>query len=176
MRFRAAVPLLFTLLVSASSLRAADATCQQLAASINKYATVPTRIVSTASSQARGGKEESSETVLVNNAIFIKIGGKWIRSKVTSQEMADPTEDKDAPATAKSTCRYERDEAVNGEMAAVYSEHTDDEGSTVNAQFWISKSKGLPLRSEIDMDVGGSMGKSHRSSRYEYSNVQPPTM
>jgi hypothetical protein len=34
----------------------------------------------------------------------------------------------------------------------------------------------LPLRSEIDMDVGGSMGKSHRSSRYEYSNVQPPTM
>ncbi len=176
MRYRVALPLLIALLLSASSLRAADPACQKLAGSINKYATVPTRIVSTTSSQARGGKEESSETVLVNNAIFVKVGGKWIRSKVTPQEMANPTEDKDAPATAKSTCRYVRDEAVNGEMAAVYSEHTDDEGSTVDAQFWISKSRGLPLRSEIDMDVGGSMGKSHRSSRYEYNNVQPPTI
>jgi hypothetical protein len=39
---------------------------------------------------------------------------------------------------------------------------------------WISKSKGLPLRADIDIDVGGSMGKSHKSIRFDYVNVHPP--
>ncbi len=39
---------------------------------------------------------------------------------------------------------------------------------------WISKTTGLMLRQDIDVDVGGSLGTSHRSSRYEYGNVRPP--
>jgi hypothetical protein len=32
----------------------------------------------------------------------------------------------------------------------------------------------VPLRTEMDIDVGGSMGKSHMSVRYDYINVHPP--
>ena len=72
------------------------------------------------------------------------------------------------------SCRYLRDEAVNGEPAAVYVEHSEPEGATSDATTWVSKSRGLPLRLESDIDAGGKMGKSHRSIRFEYSNVQPP--
>jgi hypothetical protein len=33
----------------------------------------------------------------------------------------------------------------------------------------------LPLRLESDMDVGGTMGKRHTSTRYDYNNVTAPT-
>ena len=42
-----------------------------------------------------------------------------------------------------------------------------------DAQTWISKSKGLPLKTEEDIDTGGG-DKRHMSIRYEYSNVRPP--
>jgi hypothetical protein len=44
----------------------------------------------------------------------------------------------------------------------------------MDVQVWISKSKGLPLRGELDVDVGGKLGKSHSSMCYEYGNVEPP--
>ena len=35
----------------------------------------------------------------------------------------------------------------------------------------------LPIElSEVDIDTGGASGKSHMSSRYEYSNVQAPKL
>jgi hypothetical protein len=44
----------------------------------------------------------------------------------------------------------------------------------VDSQIWISRAKGLPLRQDMDIDVGGKNGKSHSSSRYEYGDVKPP--
>ena len=68
-----------------------------------------------------------------------------------------------------------RDESLHGESAAVFSAHQKNGDFTTDAQIWISKSKGLVLREEEDMDVGGgASGKSHLSIRYEYSNVQAP--
>jgi hypothetical protein len=48
---------------------------------------------------------------------------------------------------------------VNGEAAAVYSQHVETENDKMDVQVWISKSKGLPLREELDVDVGGKLGK-----------------
>jgi hypothetical protein len=59
----------------------------------------------------------------------------------------------------KITCRYLREESVNGEAAAVYSQHVETENDKMDVQVWISKSKGLPLREELDVDVGGKLGK-----------------
>ena len=42
-----------------------------------------------------------------------------------------------------------------------------------DAQTWISKSQGLPLKTEEDIDTGDG-DKRHMSIRYEYSNVRPP--
>jgi hypothetical protein len=61
-----------------------------------------------------------------------------------------------------------KDELVNGEMAAVYSVHEVSPKSTSDSKTWISKAKGLPLRSDTDMEG------SHISTRYEYGNVKPP--
>jgi hypothetical protein len=59
-------------------------------------------------------------------------------------------------------------------MAAVYSTHDVSSKGVVDSQIWISRAKGLPLRQDMDIDVGGKNGKSHSSSRYEYGDVKPP--
>ena len=74
----------------------------------------------------------------------------------------------------KATCRYLREEVVGGEAAAVYSAHSENEDVKSDGQVWISKN-GLPLREELDIDIGDP-GKMHHSIRYEYSNVQVPPM
>ena len=72
---------------------------------------------------------------------------------------------KDANAAA-------REETVNGEAAVLYSVHQTVDGTMIDSQVWISKARGLPLKTELDMDVGGKLGKTHRSMRYEYTNVR----
>jgi hypothetical protein len=103
----------------------------------------------------------------------VNVHGKWTHARITAQEMVQ--ERKESNQNQKAACHYVRDEAVNGEAAALYEEHqvTDDK-ETIDAQIWISKGRGMPLRSEIDMNVGGSTGKSHTSNRYEYTDVHPP--
>ena len=54
-------------------------------------------------------------------------------------------------------------------MAAVYRMHEVSPKATTDSKIWISKAKGLPLRSKIDLDGG----KSRISTRYEYGNVKP---
>jgi len=66
-----------------------------------------------------------------------------------------------------------RDESVNGEATAVYTEHTENEGIKGDGQTWVSKSRGLPLRTEEDLDTGDG-DKRHMSIRYEYNNVSAP--
>lgn len=163
------------LAVSMSSLPASaiDSTCQAMADSANKVILGPAHLYMTRTADFLRNGPEKGETIYVNNAIYVYVHGKWTHSRITAQEMAQDR--KEAETGQKVTCRYVRDESVNGEAAALYTEHqVTDENETIDAQVWISKSRGLPLRSEIDMNVGGSMGKSHTSNRYEYNNVHPP--
>lgn len=39
---------------------------------------------------------------------------------------------------------------------------------------WISKSRGVVLKSIRSADVGGAMGKSRSYGRYDYTNVRAP--
>jgi hypothetical protein len=73
-------------------------------------------------------------------------------------------------ANSNDTCRYVKDEPVNGEMTAVYSSHSETPKGKIDLQIWISKAKGLLLRQDTDSD--GS--KVLISARYEYENVKPP--
>jgi hypothetical protein len=79
--------------------------------------------------------------------------------------------------SSKYTCRYLRDEPVNGEPAAVYSPHSEREDLEIKSdgQLWISKSRGLPLRQELEiMESGDKPDVNHHSIRYESTNVRPP--
>ena len=117
------------------------------------------------------GRTTTTEMIYAAGAVYVKIDGKWSPGG-TTKDLEQLTE-KNRQNT-KVTCRYLKDEPVSGEMAAVYSTHEEPQKGTLDSQIWISKAKGLPLRQEIDIDVGGSGGKSHNSMRFEYGNVKPP--
>jgi len=112
------------------------------------------------------------ESIYAGGAIYTRLEGKWNRSPMTFQEMAEMQQKN--MRNSKMTCKYLKDELVNGEMAEVYGSHEVTPKGVNDTQIWISKSKKLPLRQEIDIDAGGGSGKSHMSSRYEYGDVKPP--
>jgi hypothetical protein len=114
-----------------------------------------------------GGKPVTGESIYAGGVVYAKYNGKWSAGS-TTQEMKTIAEKN--RQTNKTTCRYLKDELVNGEMAAVYSVHEVLPKSTSDSKTWISKTKGLPLRTDMDMEGG----KSHFSTRYEYGNVKPP--
>ena len=128
------------------------------------------RRISTPRSSPRG-QVPTFEAIYTNGAIYVLTKGKWIHSRMTPQDMLKQEEEN--IRDSKSTCRHVRDEMVNGEAAALYMGHSENDGIKSDAQTWISKSKGLPLKTEEDIDTGDG-DKRHMSIRYEYTNVHPP--
>jgi hypothetical protein len=161
----------FVLLILAS-MAAPDATaansCQPLEDTIGKLATTPTHIYSTVS-DGLGNKPTAIEMIYVRGAVYVKMADKWMRTNFTTPEMTHQSLEKQK----QGLCHYEKDESVGGQAAAVYSSQSQSGGA--KAQLWISKSTGLPLREEVDVDSGGKGRNSHTSMRYEYGNVQAPT-
>ena len=112
------------------------------------------------------GKPQTLESIYTGGLVYTKYDGKWSAGSPTKEmkELAEKNRQNN-----KTTCRHLKDELVDGEMAAVYSVHDVSPKSTSDSKVWISKTKGLPLRSDTDLG-----DKSHVSMRYEYGNVKPP--
>lgn len=155
--------------VSTPAVAAADAACHPIFDAATKIFAVPTH--SYTAETLPGGKSRNAEAIYANNAIYILYNGKWIHSKATPQDMLK--QEQENIQNAKTSCRHVRDEMVNGEAAAFYTAHSDNDGIKSDAQTWISKSKGLPLKTEEDLDTGDG-DKRHMSIHYEYSNIHPP--
>jgi hypothetical protein len=68
----------------------------------------------------------------------------------------------------RETCKFLRDESLDGERAAVYSEGFKSKAGNTDGMVWISKRTGATLRQEVDVDLG-SKGKGHQSIRFEYA-------
>ena len=154
----------------ASHYSMAAESCQPVIDAMSKVLVTPSHVVSTDGAGAQAGAKPESESIYFGGAIYVKLHDKWIRSKMTVQQMRD--QEKENWEHGSTSCRYLREEVVGGEAAAVYSVHSENEDVKSDGQVWISK-KGLPLREELDVDVGDP-GKMHKSVRYEYSNVQAP--
>lgn len=118
-----------------------------------------------------GNKQELSEDISVDGAIYVQINGKWRKSPLTVQDRLKQQQENRASAR-NTSCRHVRDEAVNGDPADVYSVHAENEGITSDSMIWISKSKNQILRQEEDIDETDT--KFHESVRYEYTNVTAP--
>ena len=153
------------LLIGAKPL-AAQGGCQVVFDAMNKVFDTPSHSYVTTS---MGGTTQTGELIWIAGASYTKFGGKWSPGLISLQEMKEG--EQKSQQTNKNTCRYLKDEPVNGEMAAVYNVHTEIESpkGKSDSQVWISKAKGLPLRSEVDLG-----DKMHLSTRYEYGNVKPP--
>ena len=162
----------------------AQGNCQTVNAAMDKVITTPTHIYNVTTDVPKDGSKprpedvRNSETVYAGGSTYLKAGGRWIRGRWTAQQVMQKEEEN--RQNSKYSCRYLRDEQVNGETAVVYSTHSErqDEDIRSDAQVWISKRRGLPLRHEYDMNVDMSDkehgDKEHHSVRYEYTNVQPP--
>ena len=148
-----------------------SAVCQPLVAAMEKQTNTSMHGYLTTT---EGGKTKTSELIYLGDATYINFNGKWRRSPVTAQ-MRQQQKAEAIQKAKELSCKYLRDEAVNGEAAAVYSAHADTAADKSSSTIWVSKSRGLPLKLELDTDVGaGAAGKAHRSMRYEYDHVSAP--
>ena len=149
------------LLIGAKPLAAQD-DCKLVLDAMTKVFDTPTHAYVTMN---LSGKPQTGESIYAGGLVYAKYNGKW-STGMTTKEMKELTEKN--RRNNKTTCHYLNDEPVSGEMAAVYSVHDVSPKSTSDSKAWISKAKGLPLRSDTDMEG------SHISTRYEYGNVKPP--
>jgi hypothetical protein len=178
-RLRSIVLLTFGVALMGATPLAAQSGCQVVDDAMNKAMTVPSHIYTAMSpilsngSTPRTSDTIHNETIYVGGSAYAKVSGKWSRSEWTLERIMK--QEQENRQQSKYTCRYLRDESINGEAAAAYSMHAERSHPEVKSdgQIWISKSKGLPLRHEMDLDAGDGT-KHHHSTRYEYTNVQPP--
>jgi hypothetical protein len=160
------------LLIGTATLAAQDA-CQPLNDAMLKVTNTPTHIYTTMTiGPNSGGKPQTIETIYAAGTLYTKVGGKWDRSTMTPAQVAK--QEQENRRNSKTTCHYLKDEPSNGETAAVYGVNSETGGNKSAGQTWISKTRGLPLRQEFDIDIQGLHTKNHYSVRYEYSNVQAP--
>jgi hypothetical protein len=131
---------------------AAQSDCQPLFDALNKATKTPTHIYVTETNA--GGKPRSYETIYAAGSVYVKVKGSWTRSPVTPQQVVK--QEQENWQNGKVTCRYLRDEPISGETAAVYSMRgeTSDPDQKFDGQVSISKSSGLPLRREQDIEGG----------------------
>lgn len=119
-----------------------------------------------------GGKPTVSEEVFINNTVYVMVEGKWVKSPIDIVEMRkDAMKNLD---TSKTTCAHLRDESVGGESASVWSVRSETEDGNTDSIVWVSKGRNLILRTEMRIDVGGALGKSHMVMNYDYANVHAP--
>jgi hypothetical protein len=150
--------------------RAADS-CQPVFDALMKVVATPSHSYTTSTS-VRDGKARTAETVMTQGKKYIRVNGKWMDTHVTTAEVME--QEKENEKSGKSSCQFLRSEPVNGEGASLYHMQRETQNFEEDSEIWISKATGLPLRAEQDIDIGGAIGKEHRSARFEYGNVLPP--
>jgi hypothetical protein len=162
-------------LFATAPIRAQGSDCATVFASSSKMLDVPYHMymIDSAKTDAvlHGGKPTAGEVISAGGEMYVLSRGKWVKSPVSIAELR---KDQDNPDSTKATCSHLRDESVNGEPAAVWRSHIVNAAATIDSDVWISKSRGVVLKSNSLTDVGGPLGKSRSIARYDYTNVRPP--
>jgi hypothetical protein len=117
-------------------------------------------------------KKSTSEMITVNGERYVQVKGAWRKSPMTVAATKAQEEENIKNAKVLS-CKKIGDDSVNGEAATLYTEHSETEDTKSDGKIWISKSRGVILKNDIELDSGDA-GKQHVSIRYEYGNVKAP--
>jgi hypothetical protein len=118
------------------------------------------------------GKKVAGEMITVNGERYLLMNGKWTKSRMTVADSRAQEEENIKNAKVLS-CKRAGEDMLGGEAATIYTEHTEKEDTKSDGKIWISKSRGVILKEEIDLDSGDAI-KEHISLRYEYGNVKAP--
>lgn len=159
------------LLLICSMPLAAQSGCQTVTEAMTKVITTPSHLYSAMTDSSAGSKPHTTEIIYAGGSSYVKLGAKWTKSEISPQQVLK--KEQENRQNSKYTCQYLRDEPVNGEIAAIYGTHAERSDIVSDGQIWISKSRGLPLRHEEDISIGGK-DKNHHSTRYEYGDIRPP--
>lgn len=112
-----------------------------------------------------GGKPQDSEFIDTGKERYMKkADGKWTSSMSTQavlDQMAENRKDNE------STCRFIRDETIDGVSASLYEVREDSE---LTGKIWLSKVNGLPAHTVND--VAGM----HSETRFVYGPVSAPSL
>jgi hypothetical protein len=118
------------------------------------------------------GAAGKGEMITVNGDRYLLVNGKWSKSRMTVA--ATKAQEEENIKTAKViSCKRIGDELVGGDAATVYSEHSETADTKSDGEVWISKTRGVLLKNEIELDSGDAT-KQHITIRYEYGNVKAP--
>src|SRR5690348_3529750 len=101
--------------------------CKIVRDAVGKLTTIPNHAYETETNPARPGSGATShETIRTEDTIYVMTSGKWRKSPLTPAQMCAQEEEnwKDAKNVS---CKHVRDESVNGQSAAVYSTHNENE-------------------------------------------------
>ena len=151
--------------------RAADS-CHPVYDALTKIVTTPSHSYSVQTAPLVNGQQRTVEVIYVRGKTYMLARGKWMLSPATPNDVLQ--QELENEKQGNSTCQFVRSESVNGEAAGVYSMRRETGTANEDGLIWISKTSGLALRKEVNMDYGGKLGKMHLIARYEYSNVKPP--
>ncbi|MEP6781276.1 MAG: hypothetical protein ABJC26_15370 [Gemmatimonadaceae bacterium] len=143
--------------------------CAAVFTASQKMFTTPNHQYLTRTSAGKTQKTENLETITVIDAMYIKMNGRWIKSPVAPSARL---KDRATTTLKDATCRRLRDESVSGVAATVYRVHSKTADDTSAGQYWVARSTGLLLRSEVDLAVDGE--KSHSAMRAEFVGVTAP--
>jgi hypothetical protein len=149
---------------------AIDPGCKVVFDATDKLLTVPNHAYMT--HKDASGKTNNSEIISIDGARYLMVGGKWSKSGRTLQQAKQDEQEKMKNPQLKMSCKHLGDDTVSGEAVGVYTSHEETEDVSSDAKFWISKSKGLILKEEIQPEAGDT--KSQIDLRYEYSNIHAP--
>jgi hypothetical protein len=118
------------------------------------------------------GNTKTAEMITVGGDRYVMFNGKWTKSRMTVAATKEQEAENIKNAKVLS-CKRTGDDTVSGEAATVYTEHTENDDTKSDGKIWVSKSRGVILKEEIDLDSGDA-GKQHITLRYEYGNVKAP--
>jgi hypothetical protein len=116
-----------------------------------------------------GGKTTEAESIHLGDTAYTKSRGDWRVSPLSPKDIAEQRKE-NVRDSKVFTCKYEHDEEVNGEAAAVYKSHQESDEVKADAEIWISKKSGLVLKEVVTQPEENQS----ITIRVDYSNVQKP--
>jgi hypothetical protein len=146
-----------------------DASCTPVVSAFARLAQTPNHQFTEQRGPAGAGRTESITT---GTTRYIRTDGKWVAKPFSPA--AEIMEEAARARSEKSTCRFIRDENVDGVAAGVYSVQTQADYGSSETKLWIAKANGLPVREEIKLKLAKVSGKARVEVRFIYAGVAAP--
>jgi hypothetical protein len=146
-----------------------DPTCKIVVDAAAKMEEVPNHQYMTMTRQGAGGKTTEGESIHIGDTSYVKTKGTWHISPLSPKALAEQRKENIRDSKVF-TCKYDRDDQVDGEAAAIYKTHQESDAIKADAKIWISKKRGLVLKEIVTQPEENQS----ITIRVDYSNVQKP--